>query len=57
MPIRLMNPHAQSKEPCTPARASAVSGSSPGIANNGWTTDLFSGDAMIQVLRSCLHGD
>src|SRR6266436_3488762 len=32
MRIRLTNPHAQSKDPRTPARASAVSGRSPGIA-------------------------
>src|SRR5437763_12765860 len=33
MRIRLMNPRAQSKDPFTPDRASAVSGSSPGIAS------------------------
>jgi hypothetical protein len=32
MRIRFMNPHAQSKDPCTHALAPAVSGSSPGIA-------------------------
>ena len=29
MRIRLMNPHAQSKDPCTPTPTSAASGSSP----------------------------
>jgi hypothetical protein len=29
MRIRFMNPHAQSKDPCTPTRSSAASGSSP----------------------------
>src|ERR1039458_3658051 len=29
MRIRFMNPHAQSKDPCTPPRASAVSGMRP----------------------------
>ena len=32
MRIRPTNPHAQSKDPCTPARASVISGSSPEIA-------------------------
>jgi hypothetical protein len=30
-----MNPHAQSKDPYTPAGTSAASGSSPGIAGSG----------------------
>jgi len=29
MRIRFMNPHAQSKDPCTPGPTSAASGSSP----------------------------
>jgi len=36
MRIRLINPHAQSKDPYIPARSSAVSGSSPATASPVW---------------------
>ena len=41
--IRFMNPHAQSKDPCTSARASAVSGSSPEIAGKLECREIPSG--------------
>jgi hypothetical protein len=43
MRIRLMNPHAQSKDPCTAARASTASGSSPGIAGSGGVEEIPNG--------------
>src|ERR1700721_1463516 len=36
--IRLMNPHAQSKDPCTCAHASAISGS---LSRSRWTVESW----------------
>src|SRR5258708_37812052 len=48
MRICLLHPHARSRDPCTPARASDVSGSSAGITGQWESLGNSAGDTTVE---------